>query len=202
MTAEFFIVSLILAIIPGTGVVFTLSCAMTQGIRGAVWGAVAGAVGVIPHLLAAGIGLSALLIAYPLVYDALRVLGGAYLIWLAVQAWRHRNDSLEIAPVRASGMGIVTRGAMINLLNPKLTLFFVSFLPQFLSAGDPQPAVTMGLMGLVLVAQTFVVFLAYGAAAARLAGTIRTRPRIMTAFQDGIAVLFAGLGLRVILGAR
>ncbi len=202
MSMEFFVVSLILAIIPGTGVIFTLSCAMAQGMRGAIWGAVAGAVGVIPHLLAAGIGLSALLIAYPLVYDALRILGGGYLIWLAVQAWRHRNDSIDIGPMRASGAGMVVKGAMINLLNPKLTLFFVSFLPQFLATDDPTPAMTIGLMGLVLVAQTFVVFLAYGMVAARLAGTIRTRPRIMIAFQDSIAVIFAGLGLRVILGGR
>ena len=199
---EFLVVSLILAIIPGTGVIFTLSCAMTQGIRGALWGAVAGAIGVIPHLLAAGIGLSALLIAYPMIYDVLRILGGAYLIWLAVQASRHRQDRINIDPVRASGAGMVVKGAMINLLNPKLTLFFVSFLPQFLPADDPNPSVTMGLMGLVLVAQTFVVFLVYGIAAARLAGTICSRPRIMTALQDSIAVMFAGLGLRVILGAR
>lgn len=202
MSVEFFFVSLILAIVPGTGVVFTLACAMSQGMRGAVWGAVAGAVGVIPHLVAAGLGLSALLIAYPLMYDGLRVLGGAYLLWLAVQAWRQRHASLDVGTVTATGAQIVTQGALINLLNPKLTLFFVSFLPQFVPASAPAPMLTMGLMGLVLVAQTFVVFLAYGAAAARAGDLLRRRPRIMTLFQTGIAALFAGLGLRVILGGR
>lgn len=202
MSVEFFLVSLILAIVPGTGVVFTLACAMSQGMRGAVWGAVAGAVGVIPHLVAAGLGLSALLIAYPLMYDGLRILGGAYLIWLAVQAWRHRHNTLEVGSAPATGAQIVTQGALINLLNPKLTLFFVSFLPQFVPPTDPAPMQTMGLMGLVLVAQTFVVFLAYGAVAARAGDLLRRRPRIMVLFQTGIAVLFAGLGLRVILGGR
>ena len=145
------LVSLILAIVPGTGVVFTLACAMSQGMRGAVWGAVAGAVGVIPHLVAAGLGLSALLIAWPLMYDGLRILGGAYLLWLAVQAWRHRHDTLKVGSVTATGTQIVTQGALINLLNPKLTLFFVSFLPQFVPPTDPAPMLTMGLMGLVLV---------------------------------------------------
>lgn len=202
MSLEFFLVSLVIAIVPGTGVVFTLACALSQGMRGAVWGAVAGAVGVIPHLVAAGLGLSALLIAYPMLYDGLRLAGGIYLMWLALQAWRQRHAALEMGEVTATGTHIVAKGALINLLNPKLTLFFVSFLPQFVPATDPSPVLTMGLMGLVLVAQTFVVFLAYGAAAARAGDLLRRRPRIMTMFQTGIAALFAGLGLRVILGGR
>jgi threonine/homoserine/homoserine lactone efflux protein len=202
MSAEFFVVSLILAIVPGTGVVFTVACAMAQGMPGAVWGAVAGAVGVIPHLAAAALGLSALLVAWPVMYDGLRLLGGAYLIWLAVQAWRQRHAPVETGSVSVSGARIVAQGALINLLNPKLTLFFVSFLPQFVPASDPAPMRTMGLMGLVLVVQTFVVFLAYGAAAARAGGLLRARPRIMAALRTGIAALFAGLGLRVILGGR
>lgn len=202
MSVEFFLLSLILAIVPGTGVVFTLACAMSQGMRGAFWGAVAGAVGVVPHLIAAGLGLSALLIAYPIMYDGLRILGGAYLIWLAIQAWRHRHDALEVGTVTATGTQIVMQGALINLLNPKLTLFFVSFLPQFVPPTDPTPILTMGLMGLVLVVQTFVVFLAYGAVAARARDLLRRRPRIMTVLQSGIAALFAVLGLRVLLGGR
>ncbi|MHA6323711.1 LysE family translocator [Roseivivax sp. CAU 1753] len=202
MSVEFLVVSLILAIIPGTGVLFALACAMTHGPRGAFWAAVAGSAGVIPHLLAASLGLSALLIAYPVVFDAVRILGGCYLLWLAVQAWRHRHDALNVGPVDVAGGAIVVKGALINLLNPKLTLFFVSFLPQFLPASDPTPALTMGLMGLVLVAQTFAVFLAYGLAAAYLGSAVRTRPRFMSAMQESVAVLFAGLGLRVILGVR
>jgi threonine/homoserine/homoserine lactone efflux protein len=202
MSVEFFLVSLILALVPGTGVVFTLACAMAQGLRGALWGAVAGAVGVIPHLVAAGLGLSALLIAWPLLYDGLRLLGGAYLIWLAVQAWQNRHAALEMGSAPATGAQIVTQGALINLLNPKLTLFFVSFLPQFVPPTDPAPMLTMGMMGLVLIAQTFVVFLAYGALAARAGHLLRRQPRIMVLFQTGIAALFAGLGLRVILGGR
>ena len=202
MSLEFLAVSMFLAMIPGTGVIFTLACSMAHGLRGAVWGAVAGAVGVIPHLLAASIGLSTLLIAFPLAYDGLRILGGCYLIWLACQAWRQRHDSFDVGGVQTSGSGIVLKGAMINLLNPKLTLFFVSFLPQFVPAQDPAPGLTMGLMGLVLVVQTFVVFFGYGAAAAWLGGTIRARPRIMQRVHESVAVVFAGLGLRVILGAR
>jgi threonine/homoserine/homoserine lactone efflux protein len=202
MSLEFFFVSLILAAVPGTGVVFTLACAMSQGMRGAVWGAVAGAVGVIPHLVAAGLGLSALLIAYPMMFEGLRLLGGAYLLWLAMQAWRQRHAALEVGGVSATGARIVTQGALINLLNPKLTLFFVSFLPQFVPAADPTPMLTIGLMGLVLVAQTFVVFLAYGAAAVRARDLLSRRPPIMALLQTGVATLFAGLGLRVILGGR
>lgn len=202
MSTEFLIVSLILAIVPGTGVVYTLAVAMSQGMRGAVWGAVAGAVGVIPHLLAATLGLSALLAANPALYEALRLAGGAYLLWLAWQAWRDRHVALAITPVRVTGWRIVAQGALINLLNPKLTLFFVSFLPQFLPPDAPDPGLTMAAMGLVLVAQTLIVFLAYGAAAACLGGQLRARPRLLTALQVSVAAIFAALGLRVILGAR
>jgi threonine/homoserine/homoserine lactone efflux protein len=202
MSVEFFLLSLVLAIVPGTGVLFTLACAMAQGMRGAVWGAVAGAVGVIPHLVAAGLGLAALLVAHPALYDGLRLLGGAYLLWLAVQAWRHRHAMPEPDAITATGAGIVVRGALINLLNPKLTLFFVSFLPQFVPATDPAPLQTMATLGLVLVAQTFAVFLAYGAAAAQAGSLLRSRPRIMVLLQTGVATLFAGLGLRVLLGGR
>jgi threonine/homoserine/homoserine lactone efflux protein len=108
----------------------------------------------------------------------------------------------EAGSAPATGAQIVTQSALINLLNPKLTLFFVSFLPQFVPQTHPAPMLTMGLMGLVLVAQAFVVFLDYGELAARGGDLLRRRPRIMVPFQTGIAVLFAGLGLRVILGGR
>jgi threonine/homoserine/homoserine lactone efflux protein len=202
MSVEFFLVSLVIAIVPGTGVLFTLACAMSQGMRGAFWGAVAGAVGVIPHLAAAALGLSALLVAYPALYDGLRILGGVYLLWLAVQAWRQRHAEPVVGTTDAGGLRIVVQGALINLLNPKLTLFFVSFLPQFVPATDPDPVQTMGLMGLVLVAQTFAVFLAYGFAAARAGNLLRRRPQIIALFHTGLALMFAALGLRVILGGR
>lgn len=202
MSVEFFVISLLLALVPGAGVVFALSCALSQGRRGAFWGAVAGAVGVIPHLLAAALGLSALLSAWPPLQETLRLAGGAYLLWLGLQAWLQRHLPVRTAQVREAGGQIVLRGALINLLNPKLTLFFLSFLPQFVPASDPQPVVTLGLMALVLVAQTFVVFLAYGLAAARAAGLVQRQPRLMTLCQSGLAALFAALGLRVLLASR
>jgi len=116
--------------------------------------------------------------------------------------WAALARYAEAGSAPATGAQIVTQSALINLLNPKLTLFFVSFLPQFVPQTHPAPMLTMGLMGLVLVAQAFVVFLDYGELAARGGDLLRRRPRIMVPFQTGIAVLFAGLGLRVILGGR
>lgn len=202
MSAEFLVISLLVAAVPGPGVVFAIACAMSQGLRGAIWGAVAGAVGVMPHLVAASVGLSVVLIAHPMLYDGLRILGGGYLIWLALQTWKNRHVAPQAGPVRETGAAIVLRGAMINLLNPKLTLFFVSFLPQFVPVSDPAPARTMALLGLVLVLQTFVVFLAYGAAACWARGAVRAQTRVTSLCQGGIAVLFAGLGFRVLFGPR
>ena len=202
MSLEFLAVSLLLAIIPGTGVLFAISCGLSQGRRGAFWGAVAGAAGVIPHLAAAGLGLSALLMANPMVYDALRVLGALYLIYLGVQAWRKRRAALGTAPVTVKGARIVLQGALINLLNPKLTLFFVAFLPQFVSPVAANPQGVIVAMGLVLVAQTFLVFLVYGLLAARLNLRLQRNPRISQFCNGCVAILFAGLGIRVLVGAR
>ena len=202
MSPEFLFVSFALALIPGTGVLFAISCGLSQGRIGALWGAVAGAVGVIPHLTAAGVGLSALLVANPQVYNGLRIAGGLYLLYLALRAWQARRKLPEARPVTASGARIVMQGALINLLNPKLTLFFVAFLPQFIPAGTANPKGLVIAMGGVLVAQTFVVFLGYGLLAAGLQGQLRGKPLIVQFCNECVAVLFAGLGLRVLVGAR
>ncbi len=202
MSLEFLTVSLFLAILPGTGVLFAISCGLSQGLRGAVWGAVAGAVGVLPHLLAAGLGLSTLLVAYPGLYTGLRILGALYLLFLAVQAWRRRKMAFETKPLTVRGARIVLQGALVNLLNPKLTLFFVAFLPQFVSSNSRNPIAEIALMGTVLVFETFVVFLIYGAIAARLNARLRRRPRMVQRLNECIAITFAGLGLRVLTGAR
>lgn len=202
MSVEFLIVSMVLAIIPGTGVIFALSCGLTHGRMGAFWGAVAGAVGVVPHLAAAALGLSALLTANPGLYLGLRIAGALYLLYLAYHVWAGRHDALRAQDVSGSGPRIVMQGAMINLLNPKLTLFFVAFLPQFVSPDATRPGVELMAMGMVLVAQTFVVFLAYGFLAAQLNAQLRRRPRISRLCNEAVAVAFAGLGLRVLAGSR
>jgi threonine/homoserine/homoserine lactone efflux protein len=202
MSVEFLVVSLVLAIIPGTGVIFAISCGLTHGREGAIWGAVAGAVGVIPHLIAAGLGLSALLTANPAVYTALRIAGALYLLYLAYQVWRNRHAAFDAQRVTVAGPRIVLQGALINLLNPKLTLFFVAFLPQFVSPHSAHPQTEMAAMGLVLVAETLVVFLVYGLLAAQLSCLLRRRPRISQFCNECVAVLFAGLGVRVLVGAR
>ncbi|SFQ96411.1 LysE family translocator [Poseidonocella sedimentorum] len=202
MSLEFLIVSVVLALMPGTGVLFAISCGLSQGRSGAVWGAVAGAVGVIPHLIAAGLGLSALLVAHPQVYGGLRIAGGLYLLYLAGRSWAASRAMPEAQAVTASGLRIVLQGALINLLNPKLTLFFVALLPQFIPA---EAAGSHGLiiaMGGVLVAETFAVFLIYGLLAAGLHHRLSDNPRIFQLCNESIAVLFAGLGIRVLAGSR
>jgi len=202
MSVEFLVVSLLLAMIPGSGVIFAISCGLTHGRAGAIWGAVAGAVGVLPHLIAAGLGLSALLTANPALYATLRIAGALYLLYLAYRAWRNRRAAIDAQQVAAAGPRIVLQGALINLLNPKLTLFFVAFLPQFVSPQAANPEAEMALMGLLLVAETLVVFLLYGLLAAQLNGRLRRHPRIGQRCNECVALLFAGLGLRVLMAAR
>lgn len=202
MSIEFILVSPAIAVIPGTGVIFAISCGLSHGRTGAIWGALAGVVGVMPHLIAAALGLSAILQANPAVYSTLRVAGALYLIYLAYVAWKNSDFNIDTQPVALSGPRIVLQGAMINILNPKLTIFFVAFLPQFLMPQATNPQAAMAAMGLVLVAETFVVFLIYGLLAAKLHDRLRRHPKIGQFCNASIAVLFAGLGLRVLIGSR
>ncbi|MCP5076388.1 MAG: LysE family translocator [Rhodobacteraceae bacterium] len=203
MSPEFFLVALVLAMIPGTGVLFAVSCGLSHGIRGAVWGAVAGALGVVPHIVAVGLGISAILHAGSTVFEIIRIAGAVYLVYLAIKTWQSARVSLPEADKTPVGAGqIITRGVLINLLNPKLTLFFLAFLPQFLTPDTPGFATDVAMMGGVLVAQTFCVFLAYGLGASWMRRRLLGNPGWLVRCNQGVAALFAGLGASILASSN
>lgn len=204
MTPDFLLTALVVVLIPGTGVVYTLSCGLLGGARASLWAALGCTFGIVPHLLASILGLAALLHASAVAFQAVKVAGVLYLLWLAFGLWRERGG-LVLAPAgdRAGtaaargGPRIALRGVLINILNPKLSIFFLAFLPQFVPAGTAEPLPLMALMSAAFMAMTFVVFVGYGLMAAAVRAKVADSPRVMAWLRRSFAAVIAGLGVRL-----
>lgn len=196
VSREFVLTALIVALVPGTGVLYTVSAGLFLGRRTSVFAAVGGTVGIVPHIAAAVLGLSALVHTSAQVFQVLKLAGVAYLLYLAWGMWRSTGALSLQSPTARTGRAIVLRGALINLLNPKLTIFFFAFLPQFLEPGTSGTA-QMVLLGVVFMAVTLAVFVLYGAVAARLRDRVLGSPKVVQRLQRSFAAAFAALGVQL-----
>ncbi|MFJ9628001.1 LysE family translocator [Streptomyces sp. NPDC101175] len=203
MSLAFLLTTLVVVATPGTGVVYTLAAGLSRGRRAGVLAAFACTLGIVPHALATVVGLAALLNASAAAFQILKYAGVAYLLHMA---WTTAKDTsvLDVdrdsAPL--SARRVIVRGVLINILNPKLTIFFFAFLPQFVSPGRSQSAVRMSALSGVFMLVTFVVFAAYGALAASVRGHLTSRPRVMTWLRRSFAGSFVALGAKLALTAR
>ena len=188
---------------PGTGAIYTLAAGLSQGPRAGVWAAFASTLGIVPHVAAALTGLAAVLHASALAFDALKWLGVAYLLWMA---WGMFNDTGALrvtadAP-RKPALRVLADGLALNLLNPKLSIFFVAFLPQFVRADAAAPLIDMIAISLAFMALTFVVFAVYGAAAGALRARVIERPSVLAWLRRSFAVGFGMLAARLAVSER
>jgi threonine/homoserine/homoserine lactone efflux protein len=203
MTWTFLVTSLVIVATPGTGALFTLSAGLSRGPRASVLAAFACTLGILPHLLAAITGLAALLRASGVAFAVVKYLGVAYLLYLAWSTWRHDGaltvdrDRRAVTPFR-----VITSGVAVNLLNPKLTIFFFAFLPQFVPAWRPHSVLHMLALSAVFMAMTFVVFAAYGIFAGLLRGQVLSRPTLLRRIQRTFALTFAGLAGKLAVTSR
>lgn len=198
MTVQFLLTALVVVLIPGTGVIYTLAVGIGRGRAAAVWAALGCTVGIVPHLLAATLGLAALLHTSALLFTVVKAAGAAYLLWLAWQALRE-GGALNVAADRSRepGPAVARRGALINILNPKLSIFFLALLPPFLS-GDPATAsAEMIALGAVFMAMTFGIFVLYGAFAALARDRLLASERAMRWLSRSFAAIFALLAGRL-----
>ncbi|MBZ0139462.1 MAG: LysE family translocator [Pseudorhodoplanes sp.] len=203
MSPEFLLVSFIVVASPGTGVIYTLAAGLAHGGRASVLAAFACTLGIVPHLLAAMLGLAALLHTSALAYEAVRYAGVAYLLWMAWQTLRERGAlSVKPAAGRRPPLRVVIDGIAINILNPKLSIFFVAFLPQFIAAGEARPLLRMVELSAVFMVMTFAVFVLYGLFAAAMREHVISRPAVMTWMRRTFAAAFVMLGLRLALQER
>ena len=203
ITVQFLITSLIVVLIPGTGVVFTVSTGLLQGRRASVFAAFGCTAGIVPHLLATVLGLAALMHTSALAFEMLKYAGVVYLLYLAYATWRDKSAfAVKGASSGSSAMGLVVKAILLNFLNPKLTIFFLAFLPQFVDQNASSPLAQLLLLSGVFMAMTFAVFVVYGLLAHTFRRAVIESPRVQLWLRRGFAVTFAGLGAQLALSER
>lgn len=203
MTIAFLLTTLVVVATPGTGAVYSIAIGISQGARVGIVAAVGCTLGVVPHMIAAITGLAAILNASAMAFETIKWIGVAYLLFLAWQTVRDRSLMQPDGQAVPVSMGRVIRTAvLINLLNPKLTIFFFAFLPQFVPAGAPGGTLQMVVLSLVFMAVTLVVFAAYGVFAASMRTQVLSRPRVMTWLRRSFAATYVLLAGRLALESR
>lgn len=203
MTLEFLLTSLVIIASPGTGAIYTVAAGLSGGARASLVAAFGCTLGIVPHMLAAISGLAALLHTSALAFQILKYLGVAYLLYMAWAMFRDRgmlslNDEASGKSVRQ----VIVSAVLINLLNPKLSIFFFAFLPQFVRPDDAAPVSRMLELSLVFMALTFVIFAAYGAFAAAVRRHIISNASVQVWMRRGFAAAFAGLAALLALTQR
>lgn len=198
LSTEFLLTSLIVVMLPGTGVIYTVSMGLLSSRRASLAAVVGCTLGILPHLLVSILGLSAVLHLSEQAFMVLKYLGAAYLLYVAWSMWRESGElSLEVPGVRLRLGSVAVKGFLINILNPKLSMFFIAFLPQFVPVTSASPALHLLLLGGVFMLITLVVFTLYGLFAGAVREYALDSPRIMVRLQRGFALSFAALGARL-----
>jgi threonine/homoserine/homoserine lactone efflux protein len=203
MSADFLLTTLIVVISPGTGVLYTLAAGLSRGPRASIVAAFGCTLGIVPHMAAAILGLAALLHTSALAFQTLKYLGVAYLLYMAWNTLReHGALKVENNVQAKSGIQVIVEAILLNLLNPKLSIFFFAFLPQFVQADEAHPLPRMLLLSSIFMLVTFVVFVGYGLFASAVRRHIISRPRILAWMRRTFAAAFVALGIKLALAER
>jgi threonine/homoserine/homoserine lactone efflux protein len=203
VSLEFLLTTLVIVATPGTGVLYTLAAGLTRGARASVLAAFACTLGIVPHMFAAITGLAALLHTSALAFQTLKYLGVAYLLYMAWSTLRDKGAlTVEQDKAPRSAAKVITEGVLINILNPKLTIFFFAFLPQFVSANEASALLRMTELSAVFMLATFVIFAIYGVFAAAVRNRIISRPPVMAWIRRVFAASFVALAGRLAVTDR
>ena len=203
MSLEFFITSMVVILLPGTGVLYTVTIGLGRGFRASVAAAFGCTFGIVPAAIASIIGLAAIFHTSALAFQIVKYLGVAYLLYMA---WSILKDggALDVNEDRkqASLWKTAMTGTLINMLNPKLSLFFLAFLPQFVNVNQPNATAIMFMHAAIFMLLTLLIFVVYGGCASLARDYIITRPAIMKWMKRSFAGAFGFLGLRLALAER
>lgn len=203
MSIEFLVTALVVVLMPGTGVIYTLAIGLGRGFRAAILAAFGCTLGILPHAAASIVGLAALLHTSALAFQAVKLLGVLYLLYMAYRMIREEGAlTVRESGEAAGALRIVRDGILLNVLNPKLSLFFLAFLPQFVPADAAGATGLFLALALVFMAMTFAVFVLYGGLASLARDRVISRPSVMRWLRRGFAGTFALLGLRLALAER
>ena len=203
MPLDFYLTSLIIVATPGTGALYTLTVALSGGGRAAAIAAFGCTLGVLPHMAAASFGLAAILAANESLFQAVKIAGVIYLLYMAVSLWRGGEVEVRLDKSRQDKAGrIIGKAVLINLLNPKLSLFFLAFLPQFVDGNDAHAIRQFILCSGLFMAMTFIVFALYGWMASGLRKHILSKPRAVKTLYKGFSASFLLMSIRLALAER
>lgn len=202
-STEFFLTSLVVVLIPGTGVIYTISTGLAQRWRASSAAALGCTLGILPHLAASILGLSAILHMGALAFQVLKIVGSVYLLYLAWSMWRDTGTlKFDQSAQKTKGFQIVLKGILINILNPKLTLFFFAFLPHFVSPEATSPGQQMLGLSAIFILMTFVIFVLYGILASGASTFLMNSPKATNRVQKSFALIFAVLATRLLLSEQ
>lgn len=203
MNLEFLTVSLLVVASPGTGAAVTIATGLSRGARTAAVAALGCTLGILPHMLAAVTGLAALLHASALAFEAVKFAGVAYLLYIAWMTWREQGVlAIEPDGAERSDGQVIRHAVLANLLNPKLSMFFLAFLPQFVAKDEAAPTLAMLQLSAIFMAMTFAVFAVYGAFAARMRDRVLGSATAMAWLRRSFAATFVALGAKLALTSR
>jgi threonine/homoserine/homoserine lactone efflux protein len=203
VSIEFLLTSFIVIVSPGTGVLYTLAAGLSRGSRASMVAAFGCTIGIVPHMAAAIMGLAAIMHASALAFETFRYLGVAYLLYMAWSTLReHGALRVEKEVGARSAVQVTVTAILINILNPKLSIFFLAFLPQFVSVDESNPVSRMLALSAVFMLMTFVIFVGYGLFAASIRDHVISRPRVLTWMRRTFAGAFAALGAKLAFADR
>ena len=202
MSGEFLLTALIVVVSPGTGVLYTLATGLARGGKASIVAAFGCTLGIVPHMAAAILGLAALLHTSALAFQTLKYAGVAYLLWMAWVTLKESGAlSVEKQPLR-SNLQVIVHAVLINILNPKLTIFFFAFLPQFVDSHATDALPEMLELSAVFMLLTFVVFVGYGLFAASIRAHVISRPKVLAWMRRTFAAAFVALGAKLAIAER
>ncbi|MDQ0136527.1 threonine/homoserine/homoserine lactone efflux protein [Neorhizobium galegae] len=202
MSLEFLITSFIVVASPGTGVLITLAAGLSGGARASLVAAFGCTLGTLPHMIAAVSGLAALLHASASAFEFIRYLGVAYLLFMAWQVLKEKGALAVADRTPKSAWQVIVSAILANLLNPKLSIFFFAFLPQFVGPAETAPLLRMTELSLAFMLMTFGIFVVYGLFAASVRNHVISRPSILAWMRHVFAGAFVVLGARLAFSAR
>lgn len=203
LSTEFLITSLVVVLIPGTGVLYTVATGLFVGKRASVFAALGCTLGIVPALLASVFGLAAVFHTSALAFQVVKYIGAAYLLYLAWQMWKSSGPlSVNQGDASPQYMAIVLKGFLMNILNPKLSIFFLAFLPQFVPVSADSALLHMLTLGSVFMLMTFAVFIVYGFLSGIFRELVINSQRASEAIQKVFSASFAALGMKLAFSER
>ncbi len=199
MSTEFLLTSLIVVLLPGTGVIYTVSTGLSGGAKASIFAAAGCTLGIVPHLCASIFGVAAILHTSAVAFQLFKFIGVLYLAYLAWAMWKESGEIQFGTPNHSGLTRIVTRGFLINILNPKLSIFFLAFLPQFVTGTVAGAFTQMLVLSGVFMLMTFLVFIAYGLLANHVRHLVANSPHVIQRSQKVFAGMFVALGIKLAL---